>query len=54
MLDTVLGTAYTGMKTADLIPALIEFRVDQERLTLNNLSCHSWAKCTKEGWTMKV
>lgn len=54
MLDTVLGAAYTGMNTADLIPALIEFIVDQERLTLNNVNCYSWAKCTKEERTMKV
>lgn len=54
MLDTVLGAAYTGMNTADLNPALIEFIVDQERLTLNNLNCYSSAECTKEEWTMKV
>lgn len=38
----------------DLIPALIEFIVDQERMTLNNINCYSWAKCTKEEWMMKV
>lgn len=30
MLDTVLGAAYTGTNTADLIPGLREFIVDQE------------------------
>lgn len=54
MLDSMLGAAYTGMNTADLIPALIEFIVDQERLTLNNLNCYSWAKRTKEEWAMDV
>ena len=33
MPDTVLGTARTGVSTADLIPALIEFVVYQEGLT---------------------